>query len=127
MSFLAKLGQTCIGHGEIAQAGECCEGLTAWSYDSNTGLPYGGFGCWWAECAPEGQYSGPGGLDLGKCCSGLVSIDGKCQKPPSGATPLPSPIPVPGEGGGFFGIPTEYLMYGGIALVLLLMTGGKKR
>lgn len=151
MSFLAQAD--CVPHGVIAQNGICCDGLTAWGYDANAGVPYGGFGCWNATCAQEGQFAPPGGISGGgQCCTGLVDVGGKCSKPPGGGTvgcatvgkaPLIGQACCSGlskdaqglcntpqqQGNGeiISGIPNDWLMYGGIALVALLMLGGKKR
>ena len=75
MSFLAD---GCVGHGQASTnpSDVCCSGYTKWPYDAKTGIAYDGFMCWSANCAAEGQYSFQGA----GCCSGLVSIDGKCSQ-----------------------------------------------
>ena len=121
MPFLA---QTCVEHGQVAQTGLCCESLTPWAYDANTGVAYNGFGCWNATCAQAGQWAGPGGVG-NRCCEGLTNVNGKCGTAVPGGS-VPPPVDT-GDEGGFFGIPTDYLIYGAMALAALLMLGGKKR
>ena len=115
------LSQTCVAHGEIAQVGLCCESLTPWAYDANTGQAYDGFGCWNATCAQAGQWAGPGGIG-NRCCEGLTNVNGKCGS----AVPGYVPPPVKDTGDWISGIPNDWLMYGGIALVVLLMLGKKR-
>lgn len=120
-------GQGCVDHGQIAQTGTCCPGLTAWSYDANTGVAYDGFGCWNATYADVGQWSGPGGSDSGRCKPGLVAVNGRCAVyiPPGGGPPTPTNPP---GGGGFFdNIDSTTLMMIGGGLLLLMMMGGKKK
>ena len=121
MPFLA---QACVEHGQVAQTGVCCESLTPWSYDAATGIAYDGFGCWNATCAQAGQWAGPGGIG-NRCCEGLTNVNGKCGTAVPGGS-VPPPVDT-GDESGFFGIPTEYLMYGAIAVVAMLMLGGKKK
>ncbi len=67
------VGSDCVGEGENAGDGQCCEGL---SVDfSNTCLP----------CIPEGQSPG---VDGPGCCEGLVTSDPEewiCVEPEEGA------------------------------------------
>lgn len=133
----------------------CCAGYTKWNYDANTGIPYQGFMCWTASCAGEGQFAPPLSTSGAGCCTGLVPINGKCSRPVSTTPPLNcigvgmvppagqaccsglvrdslgicnAPGNIPGASGGEWiaGIPNDYIMYGGLALMALLMLGGKK-
>ncbi len=119
------LSQACVGHGEIAQTGVCCESLVPWAYDANTGQAYEGFGCWNAPCAQAGQWAGPGGIG-NRCCEGLTNVAGKCGTTvPGGTVP---PIVDTGDCAGTIlcDIP-DMVIYGGAAvLVLMLAMGGKK-
>jgi len=122
MSFL---GQDCVAHGQTAKTGVCCESLTPWAYDANTGVAYDGFACWNAPCAQAGQWAGPGGVG-NRCCEGLTNVGGKCgTATPGGSTPPP---PAPGEfcqGTIVCSIPDMYLYIGG-GLLLVLALAGKK-
>ena len=121
MPFLAE---ACVPHGTIAQTGVCCESLTPWAYDANTGAPYNGFGCWNAPCAQAGQWAGPDGIG-NRCCPGLTNVAGKCGTAVPGGT-VPPPVNT-GDGGEWIaGIPNDYIIYGGLCLLALMMLGGKK-
>lgn len=125
MPFLA---QTCAAHGEIAQTGQCCDGLTAWPYDANSGQAYDGFACWNAPCAQAGQWAGPGGQNAGKCCTGLTVVNGKCAVPTSGgggSTYTPPPADT-GDWLSNFANNSNLIMYGGLALVALLLLSKKR-
>lgn len=116
------VGQTCVDHGGSGSGvANCCAGLTPWGFDSKTGVSYGAnnYMCWTATCIPEGQWSGPGGVDSGKCCSGLVASGGKCVKAPIYIPPAPSDELISG-------IPNTYLYLGAGALVLFLFMSKKK-
>lgn len=119
------LGQDCVSHGIIAKTGSCCESLTPWAYDANSGAAYDGFACWNAPCAQAGQWAGPGGIG-NRCCEGLTNVNGKCGTAvPGGSVSTPTPT---GDCVGTFlcSIPDLYL-YGGAALLVLMMAmGGKK-
>ena len=143
------LAEACVDHGVIAQTGVCCPGLTPWAYDANSGASYSGFGCWNATCAEAGQFSGPG---AGKCCTGLVPVNGKCATPQTsgGSCATVGKVPTAGQvccvglakdGQGICnapantpgtsvewiaGIPNDYIIYGGLGLLALMMLGGKK-
>lgn len=117
------VGQTCTGHGESGSGvANCCVGLTPWGFDSKTGIAYAPntYTCWNANCIPAGQWAGPGGVDSGKCCVGLVNVGGKCAVP---TTSIPSSS---SEGSLISGIPDMYLYIGAGALVLFMFMGKKK-
>lgn len=144
------LAEACVPHGSIAATGVCCDGLTPWAYDANSGQAYNGFGCWNAPCAEAGQWAGPGGIG-NLCCTGLINVNGKCAIPPmSGSCATVGKVPTAGQvccvgltkdgqgicnapantpGGGsewIAGIPNDYIIYGGLGLLALMMLGGKK-
>ena len=152
MPFLA---QACIGHSQASTnpSDVCCAGYTKWGYDAKTGIPYDGFMCWTASCAAEGQFAPPSTSGAG-CCTGLVPIGGKCSKPVTTQPPLNcigigltppvgqscctglvrdvqgtcnAPANIPGGSTQWIsGIPNDYIIYGGLGLLALMMLGGKK-
>lgn len=84
----------CTPHGEIG-VDPCCEGLTAWAYDANSGQVYppGQYGCYFAPCAQAGQYAGGSGA-ANTCCAPLVNVNGRCAVAPP-ATQPPGSQPEP--------------------------------
>ena len=128
MSFF---GQACVGHSQASTdpAAACCPGYTKWGYDANTGIAYNGFMCWTAPCAAEGQFAGPGGQG-NNCCAPLVNANGKCTVavPPTGGNGVPTMPPIIETCVGTILCSVEdWMIYAGLAGVVLLMAmGGKK-
>ena len=78
-------------------------------------MPSGGGGGGSPTCATTGKTP----LATQACCTGL-------QKDAQGVCNAPSNTPG-GSDEWIAGIPNDYIMYGGLALMALLMLGGKKR